>query len=958
MYTNKNTITFKVLSALMIFFFASSLLPHEAFAARSRAGGGEVPSFDAGDLAKTAGMTVGMFVVGQTIGPVINSAASSAWDGIKGALGGIISTTADTTGTVIGGQLPFGAATSSIGSAAEGSSFLATVETGLGGEVSSFAAVGDIGSAVGSVGTKTVESLTPYLSMVNSSMAAPDFVSSVSALSSSSSSFGPTVANAANLASSAGSILGGQLPFGAVAASAGTFTTELGKGILGPLPVDSVTSAITSKLPSPASFSNTNLFSLPADFAVSSAAQTTPLGLGQVLMNSLENTFSSPGLQKTLVKGFSTYVVTNQASRAMSAMGRYYKWAPETIYVASGIAVGATAGFMNPDVALARAGADSGVQASFLTPAIDTGSFVNMAKGAFVGAMSQAASGLVITAIDGDQLAKGKSPGAFAQLTGLVAGAAAGNFAKELVNPAVRAVTQLKQVTQQDIENLPTQEQRDFATESLKNREAVYARVTDVSMDGKKTLELYRDFSELIPENIKPIKAGNLIKFYDVDPGISASGLFKATVTNTLDMWPNFAAKAVGYTVANMLGNGLNEEEQNKNPMATLGRTLGESVGGALFSNVAGIYGLRPGLYLGTNADVMDARLNYNAGLGNLIVKEKGAIIKSNIDKGRYNEIDFNKSKIESEETISGKLGKADLTKLSLLTTGVKDSLVSGVVESGIRGGIQAALQSNSKFNQQSPNYSPINALLVSNIENIGMAIVRGAGWNMGWSSEQKWHSYSADPKPEWKEETGNNLPEEINNKLADYNYFAFKSKLDDYNATQRALGATERTIGKMENGRRVSSDITQMEVYADQKTAPSLGTAIDYSIRQATLEAFAGTFGFGIPTGNPERVSSLNFLQYTNALKYKAHLGLTRAISDSAVDANLNAAANSVIGTIAQIESLSKITGITPERFIRLNGAPNLPYTLQYRLPYDPTLNYYKSSVLLKFPTEEPKRK
>ena len=64
----------RLISAGLIFCLAFSLiLPKEVFAGRSRAGGGTLKSYDAGDFALTVGMSLGSFVVGSAIGSAIIS---------------------------------------------------------------------------------------------------------------------------------------------------------------------------------------------------------------------------------------------------------------------------------------------------------------------------------------------------------------------------------------------------------------------------------------------------------------------------------------------------------------------------------------------------------------------------------------------------------------------------------------------------------------------------------------------------------------------------------------------------------------------------------------------------------------------------------------------------------------------------------------------------------------------
>lgn len=92
-------LTFRIISASLIFFLLLSfVLPNDALASRSRAGGGDVPEFSFSDFAVTAGIGVGTAVVGAAFG----SALGSAWDGIKGGLDA--ATIASNMGGVVAGS--------------------------------------------------------------------------------------------------------------------------------------------------------------------------------------------------------------------------------------------------------------------------------------------------------------------------------------------------------------------------------------------------------------------------------------------------------------------------------------------------------------------------------------------------------------------------------------------------------------------------------------------------------------------------------------------------------------------------------------------------------------------------------------------------------------------------------------------------------------------------------------
>lgn len=84
MYLNRpKGATFRIIAVILIFsFMVSFVMPSDALAARSRAGGGDIPRFNFSDFAATAGIGLGTAIVSMSIG----SALGAAWSGIKGGL--------------------------------------------------------------------------------------------------------------------------------------------------------------------------------------------------------------------------------------------------------------------------------------------------------------------------------------------------------------------------------------------------------------------------------------------------------------------------------------------------------------------------------------------------------------------------------------------------------------------------------------------------------------------------------------------------------------------------------------------------------------------------------------------------------------------------------------------------------------------------------------------------------
>ncbi|TAM38402.1 hypothetical protein EPN54_04265 [bacterium] len=113
--------TFRIISAALIFFFMSSfVMPKDALAARSRAGGGDVVEFSFSDFAATAGIGVGTAVIGVGIGSALGSGwqtlksgadAASVVGSMGGALGGSFGNLSGLTSTMISGYNTFMAGT-------------------------------------------------------------------------------------------------------------------------------------------------------------------------------------------------------------------------------------------------------------------------------------------------------------------------------------------------------------------------------------------------------------------------------------------------------------------------------------------------------------------------------------------------------------------------------------------------------------------------------------------------------------------------------------------------------------------------------------------------------------------------------------------------------------------------------------------------------------------------------
>lgn len=122
----------------------------------------------------------------------------------------------------------------------------------------------------------------------------------------------------------------------------------------------------------------------------------------------------------TMVKGYSTYVAASQVGRAVGQAGQYHGWDPDTTFLVTTIATGATAGALNPEVAIGG---------RYVNPIGVT----DILKGTFSGAVGGLGKAGAMVAIDGDKIRAGQNPGAWAQIAGMAAGQAAADMGGTLM---------------------------------------------------------------------------------------------------------------------------------------------------------------------------------------------------------------------------------------------------------------------------------------------------------------------------------------------------------------------------------------------------------------------------------------------------------------------------------------------------------------------------------------------
>lgn len=335
---------------------------------------------------------------------------------------------------------------------------------------------------------------------------------------------------------------------------------------------------------------------------ISPVSKVATPGIWASMGGSLAKSFSV----SNMASGLSTFSAVSQVGRAAGTMGNYYGWSPSTILIISNAASSATAGFLNPAIALGDAIPQSVSLGSESVQSAYYGALSTMAKGALVGGLTGLASSGAVVAIDADKINEGKEPGIPGQIAGLVAGVAAGNFARELVNPAL---IDGQVIRREKIAGRSAQEAEarlGISAEGVFASHELFAP-HELSADG------YFNITEASPQKIlsKELLTGPALKefadnrssdkykktwldentLYLGKPGISAQGLFAATFIKTGDMWPQLTGRALSISATSLLG--------RDNRFASLAGSTVEGIATPLFSGLAEYYALKPGLYVG-----------------------------------------------------------------------------------------------------------------------------------------------------------------------------------------------------------------------------------------------------------------------------------------------------------------------------------------------------------------------
>lgn len=282
--------------------------------------------------------------------------------------------------------------------------------------------------------------------------------------------------------------------------------------------------------------------------------------------NSLTKSFEF----SNMASNFGTFAATSQIGKAVGMAGSYYGWSPSNTYLISGIATGAVGGFLNPGIALAGGG--------------------SMAKGALVGGLTGLASSGALVAIDGGKINQGKEPGIGAQIAGMTAGVAAGNFSRQLANldPANKKAVAIMGREELD-ESAVLADYYGYEPPSQ------YSRVTAVGPSGIKEMPISESMAKGYagPDYEWNSLSRKYVAAIQKDAPLTTGRLAQAAFVKTADMWPQLAARSLSIAVSS---SGWAKENKS---LASLATSAIEGLSGPLFNNLAEYYALRPSMYIG-----------------------------------------------------------------------------------------------------------------------------------------------------------------------------------------------------------------------------------------------------------------------------------------------------------------------------------------------------------------------
>lgn len=746
-----------------------------------------------------------------------------------------------------------------------------------------------------------------------------------------------------------------------------------------------------------------------------------------------------------VVTGYSTFVATTQVNRAVGMMGSYYGWKPSSTFMLSSVATGMTAGLLDPVKVLGSALPDAVLNDT--TAKVISSS--TMVQGAFVGGLTGLASSAAIVAVAGDRINQNKELGVSAQIAGLVAGTAAGNFGRELIKPTPSGpVIQCETVSEPSFQELavyaenwltepssarpisvtPTLgEIARFAQDWLDETPSIsqspklipvkiFYEIKHANLDFDTQpldrIKLSEEQAQVIRNNLesglfKPrILGKDIIQIVPADVHVTARGLFDATVIKTLDMWPQFASRALALAVA-----GSSSDEG-----ASLKSSLVEGISSAVISGIAGH--LKPGLYFGK--DKLVNRIEYVNNMAQAVLINNLDSLSSDLyaayekgegSKARYEEIlirhgfDINRVKVpDISESLSFdkfkelllkdlEQGKPKLTwiayqeqlnyidnlrendfnrkpqvqMMAIALSRAQVDLESRMKDAMKIGGLAAAfkvagtdrntflrdnLTKDAKFSLVEGLVSGGVSYLVSNWskDDAAKGALAGYGATMltaavrGILLHTNWEQGYQNGNMVWADRYSLFAPQ-------DYQGDDWWEKAISESVYPQDLARYNKFVRYA----GVPAD-TLMFKGASEKDRPELGETVLMSLVQANREFLNRSFAFGAPQVKPKYINALMVTDYLNSLRgytlaASQSGGLSAALNQSYINAASQAISTNVMTSLATSKKVADAFNIQQQRLVKTNSPIN-PYTIQMR-DYRPWALNVQTSFYLPWPND-----
>jgi len=654
-----------------------------------------------------------------------------------------------------------------------------------------------------------------------------------------------------------------------------------------------------------------------SDFALTVGIALVSYGIGDLIGgSSLNSAFSA----SNMIQGYNTYMATSQVSRAVGMAGSYHEWDPRWTFAISTMATGATAGFLNPELALAK---EVGTGIGQVNPI----SLSSMGKGALVGGLGGAAQGATIALIDGDRLDDYKSPGVVAQVAGMAAGIYATGVGRAIFDPATYHY-QIEGYYDPKPDGL--YHQVEYKDGNIVTTDVTWAKdkfpYGDPFATGEATVGPYK--SEVFGGGLF---GGGLVKVTNTQAELSSSqiqsNLFISPLKDTINQWPELGTSALTICAVDYFLKEDGKIPEDKEYLEPLVSAVVSSVASPILHSISSTYSLR---FMDEGDKMVQVAMMrkiafehkmegyIKESFGKLTPEEK---LSTNVQKqigAHRNELQAkyigNRATGYEGKGIDEVLKDAKLTKREIFLGQAWHSARFGLLHGLVSGGLQSVIAKNWDLED-----SPVNYMLASSVANLGSALVRGVVWHATWEpAGAKWLTA-------WEISKGD-------------------PKYEEFGSKTGIVPSTETKEGKVVTVRRME--------FSEQR--PMFGQAIGESFRLAAIDYTRNAFLFGRPyLYKPEdvkNITSLDWVNYVGRLRYFSNLGITSALASSAGGAHIGAAATNIKTSVSHIPVLRDIFSVQPQRFASTN-APKMPFTLQ-TLGYESSLTNVKTTFFAPFDT------